>query len=460
MRTKRALSIAMLTAMLLQHEHAQATECDPNICVGNPCTITGQHDLTEGCLLDFGAKDVTIAKGALLKEQQGGGFTLIAHDLTLAGALQTMSPAAGEDAGSIHLIVSGDFTTPKGVPGRMVSQGSGFGMSGLLSVTAGGDINLQGSSGFSTRPGGGIQLTGNSIVIAEKLSALAGNGGFDIRSTNGPVVIKKPLRADDLAATVGCGGLVNIEVNGGDLTVEGPITQTNRCGAGTLTFSATGDVVVKKKIVASDTGGANDSGDGGGALTIRADGNIVIDAPITTNGSAALSSSPGGSVLLLAGGEVRVFGDISAKGLHPEAPAGCISIGVGSAGTIQVESTLAATSQGGFGIIRLGDVPADTGFCGETHAGPPLGADVVMLSGKLDTSHADGETRISYRSAFDATNGQLVANGGVNIIQCACPDVAPADGVCDSATCLNDPVGLNPASATPPAQLIPTMLAP
>lgn len=225
-------------------------------------------------------------------------------------------------------------------------------------------------------------------------------------------------------------------------------------------MSATGDVFVNKKIIASDKAGPTDSGDGGGDITIRAGGDITTNAPIITNGSGALSGSPGGYVLLIAGGDVTVRDDITANGLHPESPGGCIGIGVGHTGTIRVESVLEAKSLYGFGVIRLGDVPSNMHFCGENHAGPPLGADTVILSGKLDTSSVNGENRISYRSAFNATNGQLLANGGENIIQGACPDIGPADGVCDSARCLSDPVGVNPALTNPPVQLVPTVLAP
>src|SRR6185369_6671700 len=42
-------------------------ECTNTICSGNPsCTITGSHTISDGCLLDFSGKSVTIASGAVL----------------------------------------------------------------------------------------------------------------------------------------------------------------------------------------------------------------------------------------------------------------------------------------------------------------------------------------------------------------------------------------------------------
>lgn len=139
-----AWSVASLL-VCLSVSRALATECDINICAGNPCTITGMHDLSGGCVLDFGAKDVTIAKGTTLKEKHGGGFTIKAHHLTLAGALQTKPPTSSDCAGAIELIASGDFITPKGSQGKISATGPASDCGGSIIITAAGAVNLRGS---------------------------------------------------------------------------------------------------------------------------------------------------------------------------------------------------------------------------------------------------------------------------------------------------------------------------
>lgn len=436
-----------------------ATECDTSICVGgSSCTISGAHTLSGGCDLNFGDKDVTIDRGALVQEFESGGFSIEARHLTLAGTLQTKTPPGGFFSGNIEVTVSGDFVTPKGAPGRIVSPGGGG-----IKVMATGAIMLRGSGGFSSRPLGSIELTGASVLVDEKLTTTSA-ANLTIHSTNGPVTVKKTLRVDSIALHVGCGATVDIQAQGGDLLLNGALFQTNICGAGSLSFSATGNVTINKPINAND----KFQGDGGGYIEILAGGDIIINAPITANGSPYIQfASEGGEVLAKAGGNVTVNKTITVNAVDSQR-AGCIGLGAGSAKTIQVNGSLEATSSGGNGGgITLGNVPDQVSFlfCRNASPSPPAGADTVILSGSLNSTGAtNGVNRISYRTTFDATGGNLKANANSaatgNIVQCACPDGSPTDGVCDVSACINNPVGLNPAQTTPPIQLLPTVLAP
>jgi len=59
----RGTIIALLTVCcsLLLRDRAALGECSTGICVGNPCTITGTHNLDDNCILDFGTKTVTVS---------------------------------------------------------------------------------------------------------------------------------------------------------------------------------------------------------------------------------------------------------------------------------------------------------------------------------------------------------------------------------------------------------------
>ncbi|MBI3248298.1 MAG: hypothetical protein HYZ50_17465 [Deltaproteobacteria bacterium] len=456
-----AWSVASLLACL-GVSHALATECDTNICAGNPCTITGMHDLSGGCVLDFGATDVTIAKGATLKEKHGGGFTIKAHHLTLAGTLRTKAPP-GDSAGSIDLILSGNFTTPKGSQGKIMATGPASGYGGAIDITAAGAVDLQGGGGLIAQPAGSIDITGTNLLVNEKLSALS-VGSINLRSTSGPVTVNKTIRIDSIAALVGCGATLNVQAQGGDLVLNGLISQTNNCGSGFLDFSASGDIIVNGGIVAND----KFQGDGGGYLTFRAGGNIEINAPISANGSPyGYSSTSGGIVYLSADGDVTVTKNITANAIG-SSRGGCIAIAVGTGYTVSVRGKLEAKAPSLGGVIRLGNVSRtiDYHVCGASVLSPAIGAGTVLLAGTMDSSGTDvaGLNLVSYRTAFDATGGRLISgvnsSATGNIVQCNCADVSPMDGMCDANVCLSDPIGLDPAKVTPAVQLTPIVLVP
>ena len=69
-RLRLAAAVVAMTCLSVRAANAQ--ECSTAICVGNPCTISGTHLLTDGCDLDFGSKTVTVA-GKLMAAMPWGG---------------------------------------------------------------------------------------------------------------------------------------------------------------------------------------------------------------------------------------------------------------------------------------------------------------------------------------------------------------------------------------------------
>ncbi len=467
---RRLALVACSLVMLVGPGASSAEECNTDICTGGAaCTISGAHVLSPGCELDFGDKDVTIAKTALLREEEGGGFTIKAHHLTLLGSLATKSPTKGTDAGGITVILSGDLTVPPQAKGSISSEGSvdeGVGYGGTVFVTAAGAISLQGNVGIVSRPSGIIDMTGASLLLGERISALVYASIF-LKTTAGSMTINKPILADNVSGNVGCGGEVELEAQGGDLIINGQVTQKNvACGSGSLSFIASGDIKVKKLIDASD----KYHGDSGGDIAIAAGNDLFVYAPIVADGSPSIEESLGGRILMSAGGNVVITAKVSARAFYEDASGGCIGIAAGPNKSITIDSDLLTTSaKGPGGIIVIGDSPRDDlSECPNpdpAHAGPIVGAESISLTGVVDsTGTTGGVNRLSYRNAFTSSGVRLRSNDNSsttgNIIQCGCLDDSPTDGTCDANACIRNPLGLIPGTATPVAQVLPTVLVP
>src|SRR5690348_6843935 len=83
----------LVLAMRPTGVHAQ--ECSTAICVGDPCTISGTHALTDNCDLDFATKTVTVT-GTLNSAVPNGSFTIEAGTFTLQqGKLQALGGYIG-----------------------------------------------------------------------------------------------------------------------------------------------------------------------------------------------------------------------------------------------------------------------------------------------------------------------------------------------------------------------------
>src|SRR5262252_6320132 len=129
MRGKIAGCWLVLSALgwLIASGEARADECTTSICSGDPCTITGNHQLTASCTLDFGTKTVTLASLASLESPDGGSVNILAGDLTVRGLIQA-------DDGNIAITTTGDFKLlGTGTSGRILSGGT----FGAIDINAG-----------------------------------------------------------------------------------------------------------------------------------------------------------------------------------------------------------------------------------------------------------------------------------------------------------------------------------
>jgi cysteine-rich repeat protein len=399
------LVAGVLGCVLASERAARALECTTSICAGNPCTISGKHQLSTPCTLDFGSKNVTLAATASLESPDGGKLLLHAGSLTARGLIQAFD-------GNIGITTDGDFklagTTTSG---RIVADGT----FGSIDISAGGSATMGGISVSANGFFGLVSIAGASVVLnGAEVSADGGSGGageVDITSTDGPVTIAHVVHAKGIADFED-GGTINVQA-AGPLNLTAPLN-----------------------VIALQDGS-------GGYLTLQADGDMSIGDTLLADG---LQSGDGGVVTLTGKGDVNINGVVSATGSGSGTLGGTIDVVAGANHALRVNRALhAATSASGTsdGQIDLG--PA----CSAVVAAPVL---TTSLAG-------GGAISIQYRQSLDASAGSLDADadGGVTI-NCRCVD-PNVDGVCDGG-CVVSPTGLGPGNVDPPADIEPVALGP
>lgn len=195
----RALTyLAFLFLCLGVRNPATASECDPSICVGNPCTISGVHLLSDECSLDFTGKEVTVT-GTLRSAVDGGIFFISAAKLVLQGTLETLG------GGTLEVDVDGDFSvvSVNQSPARINVNASGF-----LTIITGGSVNL-GSNAYISALGTDNLFGGDVIIMA----------GGDITTTlSSSMVVDGGQGGDGGAAALLADGNITL---GGDITANG-----------------------------------------------------------------------------------------------------------------------------------------------------------------------------------------------------------------------------------------------
>jgi hypothetical protein len=387
---------------------ARTLSCDPAICAGNPCTISGKYWLTPSCVLDFGAKDVSVAPGAILYAPTRGSVIVIrAKSLALRGTIDTGSA-------TVKIDVSGDFTTLQS-PGLGTILVSGTTRTnGTLEIVAGGDVAFAGRKVVVTGTGTSLKVTAEAITVDSELSADCRNdpGAILLTARSGSIRATKPVHAN---------------VRGVD-------------GDGHVSLVAAGDIVL--------TGAVEANGGFGSSIDLAAGGNLTVAGDVSTNGGRA-EYSFAGDARLTAGNDVTIAADVSARGRSVYAGnGGHVTIVPGPGGDVSIAGTIDVTTSN---VLH--------GSHGDIVVGP---ACVVTLSGQLLSGIAGsptvGSTTVSYRTSLDASAASLVSGSGGNDVLCRCVD-ANRNGVCE-AGCVQLPLGLTASNVLPLASILPVPLDP
>jgi cysteine-rich repeat protein len=281
--TPESRRVAWVGAVLLLSGFAATVraECNPSICSGSPCTVSGTHVIDNGCVLDWSAKAVTIANNTVLRTNGNcnippdgdcPSFTIRAAQLTHRGRLaaeggvltiEVLGAFATENAGGQHGVIVLDAPTPDDSGGLLDLRVAGALTIGT-SVTALGDgeLDLEGcnvtvagtldaADGFVsiiyhngfTASSGTIHASDNSFECLDdgngtctafpQSLACTPDGAGDFVCTapaGGPVVLSPPaeLTADVETGCTGCGNHVKESGEGCD---DGNVDPCDGCSA-------------------------------------------------------------------------------------------------------------------------------------------------------------------------------------------------------------------------------------
>ena len=145
----------------------------------DPCLISTDFDLEDGCLFDFGSRDVVLERGVLLHPDDGS-VSLRAGSLTIERYAGFEGREAGESGGLLTIELEGDLVSEGNI--RLQGQPSG----GSLQIETGGSITLSKgsvSAGGPVRSANGGQIgfkAEGDIFIGAPLDALGARRGLDV----------------------------------------------------------------------------------------------------------------------------------------------------------------------------------------------------------------------------------------------------------------------------------------
>jgi hypothetical protein len=399
------LIVVLTSAALVLARPARALECDPTICQGNPCTIEGAHALPDGCFLDFGGVDVTIAPDALMIwPERGSEGGISARNLTIRGSVIGRG-------GDLELDAEEDLVTARS-PGKgmiavadAAANQNSYAFGAYLEIYAG-----TSGTGGATLGGSIVSLSGHDV---------------DLYVEAPTIEVDSPLKAAGVSEAGGEFNEIDLIATAGGITVRKPIrVRSENLTIPVLYLQATGDIVVESPVAVHSASGSPSATIFGNA-SIMLEGKIQLDA-----------ATFGGFLNVAADQDILLAGDVSARGV--------------------TDSGQVALAAGGTAIVTARKV--DTSWNGATRANPEgsgfsVAADSVVLKSKV-LARGGVPNTISYEQSLDVTGASVLGDRfSRNIIACPCVD-SDGDGFCDGG-CLVPPLGLGEALFRPSPVFIP-----
>jgi cysteine-rich repeat protein len=434
---RRALAIVVagsVVLLLASSRSAAAAECSATaLCPGaGACTIGGTHNLTPGCLLDFGSKAVTL-NGVLQADVTGAAFEVRAGGLTLAGGKLRSLGNGTTSGGAVTVAVTGAFTMSGSGPLVDTSAGAGGGnitlTAGSFSVGTGAIRSNGGNSEDDCGDGGAIALTATGAVLldapVESTTPGYNCAGGDITVDAASIEIRDP-----------------VDVSGGD----GPFGITLNATAGGIVVTATGSLGASGKGSDGDGSGAD-----GSSIDLSATGTITLAGDLTATGTSP--DGDGGDVSIDGGGDATLAAAIDVGGNGGGSGGGDIAVDVAGALTLAATADLATRGDAGGGDIDLtsgadlttngildvrgagggaGDIAVDSGDLAQIagtvdgHAtGGGDGGSIVVdacqveMKGLVDVTASGGGT--AQLLAIDLAGGSIVVRSTADLLATPCP---------------------------------------
>lgn len=459
----------------------------------NPCVVSGTVNVTNGSVLDFGARTFEL-QGTLqvgtYPSGDAGLLSILAGNVTIRNSGKIFSKSSTAAGGEVDISTSGllDIQTGGGASGTIDVSGT---QGGTILLIAGGPMTLTGpllaDSTAIDGDGGAISATASAITLGTKGASViggmnAGGGTIEFTATTGSIVTNGPLSASGgsfvsggdviltAAADVTCNQTIDVNSNGG---LDGG-------SGGTVTITANNNVALNGTV-----NGRGSAGDDGGDVKLYATtGSIKLTAPINVTGG---TGGYGGSLDASAGTTfsqdvVDAVVDVSAPGTDGSggavgivAPGGAalrnIDATSGSAGgdiTVSTDGLLSATGTieaDGTALLTAGGTvtlasTASLVVSGKVHASGPItqSGGVVTLSGCSVSVTSVGQVsalgllgRNQLRAATQMTVAGKLTAGGSNLLTYRSAGTPPSvtGMVLPAATITLDPT-LAPCGPPPP----------
>lgn len=473
MKTKmtRISSICAVVAVLVfgNRPAAWAAICSSSDIPCPPsglCVVTGTWNIIDGCVLDFGVRDIQLS-GTLQADSLSGGFGIRAHDLAVFGGKIRSIGDTYNPGGNIDIELSGLFHM-YGTGSRLSVNGNGGG--GSLSINAAaisldaGVIDGEGGIGDNCGDAASVDLEadGGPLTMAATIQAVTGGhdcDGGEVSLTGSSVAISGTI--DARGGAVASQDAIVAEATDGDLTVaSSAILRADGTGqppgdgasaGGVSLFADSGNVIIGSASITA-TGKSPDGQ--GGTFAVSAAQNVEIDAGVTLYGGGA---GAGGQITIDAGGDLAITEDLIATGggTLGGGPGGSIDVRAG--GDLMVNATLNASGATG-GTIFV-QAAANGGLAGQidvpgslkARGAPGNGGTVdiqgcqVNVPGALDAGASTG----------GAAGRVTVFGGGISLpANCSVSAVPCADGTCVSLTSRAGGLSVSPQASIQPAPIV------
>jgi hypothetical protein len=292
MRTSAAAVLALAAATLLRAPIVHATTA-ADICLdADPCLLERIVAVTPGSTLDFGSRAFVI-KAPDGRLEVGVGDTLSIK----AGSMTIESGPGGRLRGQgdclINIDVAGAFALAQGVGVFRVaidlSAKPDVEIPCELNVTAGGDTTIDAE----------IQARGNVGTN----DTFASPGGDLLFQSAGRISVSDHI---DVSGPV-FGGFVEIDAAGAiEVAEDGIIDASDVVGEGDILLDAGESLTTRGRLEVSGSGERPDLACDGGSILLLAGGDITIAGPVSGTGATSQDGCFGGALEMTAGRDVLV----------------------------------------------------------------------------------------------------------------------------------------------------------
>jgi hypothetical protein len=262
-----------------------------------PLVIDATRDIWIKALIETGSGTVSVKAGGDVRMSPTARIATAGAPVDIAanGRL-LMADGAMMDTGAGTIRVSADagITVGRFVSETLVVLTSADGAIQDAGDVGGADIV---SPSLALRAARGIGVDDPlETQVGTMAAGNIGSGGIEV-ANDGPLVIGT---VDGLLGMANSGGGILTVANHGDLLVSDPVRNV---GGGDTLLTVTGGSLTVGAPIASDVAGNL----GGGGIHLQADGDIVIQQDVTTNGGVQSGvNADRGVILVAAGGRIRL----------------------------------------------------------------------------------------------------------------------------------------------------------